>query len=91
MFFYVYVLYSKKDNQYYTGYTSNLHKRIEEHKNKATRSTTHRQPLILIYYEASGNKQDARAREKYLKSSPGKKFLSRRLYYQRHNDHESLL
>ena len=31
MFFYIYVLESKKDKELYIGYTNNLRKRIEEH------------------------------------------------------------
>jgi predicted GIY-YIG superfamily endonuclease len=30
-FYFVYILKSEKDNNFYTGYTQNLHKRIEEH------------------------------------------------------------
>jgi len=30
--FYVYILKSEKDHNFYTGYTRNLQKRLEEHK-----------------------------------------------------------
>jgi len=36
-------------------------------------------PLELIYYEACINEEDARAREKYLKSGMGKRYLKNRL------------
>ena len=70
--FYVYVLLSLKDNKYYTGYTSDLKKRIELHNKGMVISTKLRRPLILIYWEGCLNQQDATRREKYLKSGNGK-------------------
>ena len=34
---------------------------------------------VLIYYEASINKEDAMARERYLKSGMGKRYIKNRL------------
>ena len=42
-------------------------------------STKGRVPFELIYYEACVNEQDARIREKYLKSGRGKRYLKNRL------------
>lgn len=70
---YVYVLFSKKDNEFYTGYTNNIDKRITEHLKGLVSSTKNRIPLELIYYEACLNQQDATHREKYLKTTYGKK------------------
>jgi len=42
-------------------------------------STKNRRPLKLIYYEACINEEDARRRERYLKSGMGKKYLKNRL------------
>jgi len=77
--FYVYVIQSKKDTKWYTGFTDNLRKRFKEHNNGKTFSTKGRGPFELIYYEACVNKQDARARESYLKSGMGKRYLKNRL------------
>lgn len=55
---YVYVLLSLKDGKFYTGYTENLDRRIEEHTNGVTASTKFRQPFELIYYEASRNRSE---------------------------------
>jgi putative endonuclease len=38
-----------------------------------------RVPLKLIYYEAHTSKEDALRREKYFKSSPGKRTLNQML------------
>jgi putative endonuclease len=77
--FYVYVLYSESDHQLYTGYTNNLRRRIEEHNKGKVISTKNRIPFILIYSEACLHQADAIAREKYLKTGMGKKFLKNRL------------
>jgi len=77
--FYIYVLQSLKDNDFYTGYTDNLKERIIEHNKGKVRSTVNRRPLKLIYYEACLNQQDATHREKYLKTSWGKRYIKTRL------------
>lgn len=79
MFYYVYVLKSKKDSKLYTGYTKNLKLRFEHHNRGLVESTKNRQPLILIYYEACLNQRDATHREKYLKRHYGKMYLKNRL------------
>lgn len=76
---YVYVLQSKRDGDWYTGYTGNLEKCLEDHNNGDVRSTKGREPFQLIYYEACVNQKDAVNREKYLKSGNGKKYLRNRL------------
>jgi putative endonuclease len=78
-FYYTYVLLSQKDNKFYTGYTSDLKRRFEEHNNGLVASTKNRRPLVLVYFEACLNQQDATHREKYLKSFHGKMFIRNRL------------
>ena len=77
--YYVYVIQSKNDKQFYTGFTRDLQNRFREHNSGGVPSTKKRGPFELIYYEASLNKQDALAREKYLKSGMGKRYLKNRL------------
>jgi putative endonuclease len=76
---YVYVLQSLEDSNFYTGCTNNLNKRFKEHNNGKVDSTKYRKPLKLIYYEVCINKEDAFAREKYLKSGMGKRYIKNRL------------
>ena len=78
-FYYTYVLQSLKDGKKYTGYTSNLPLRLEQHNLGKVVSTKHRRPFKLIYFEACISQQDAINREKYLKSFYGKQFLGKRL------------
>ena len=79
MFYLTYVLHSKKDNKFYTGYTKNLKLRFEQHQKGLIESTRDRRPLKLIYFEGCLNQQDALRREKYLKTFYGKMFLHNRL------------
>ena len=77
--FYTYVLFSQKDYKFYTGYTSDLKKRLHSHNNGEVFSTKNRRPLELIYYETCLNQEDALYREKYLKSTYGKRYIKNRL------------
>lgn len=79
--FYTYVLKSKKDQRLYIGFSSNLKKRIDDHRNGRVVSTKHRRSFDLIFYEAFKDKKDALRREKYLKSSKGKSTLRLMLRY----------
>jgi len=77
--FYIYVLRSDKSGRLYTGFTSDLRKRLAEHQNGKSPYTKHRGPYELIYYEACMDHNDAAAREKYLKRGMGKRYLNNRL------------
>jgi putative endonuclease len=79
MFFYVYILESLLDGKRYIGYTNDLKKRIKEHKNGQVFSTRSRLPVDLIYYEACTNPDDAKRRERYLKTTQGARFIGLRL------------
>ena len=79
MLYYTYVLLSERDGHFYTGFTSNLKLRFEQHNKGLVESTKDRRPLQLLYYEACLNQNDATRREKYLKTYHGKMFLKRRL------------
>ena len=75
----LYVLQSTKDNRWYTGFTADLRKRFKEHNADLHGWTKHRGPFNLIYYEACHNEQDAKSRERYLKTGMGKRYLKTRL------------
>jgi putative endonuclease len=77
--FYIYVLKSKKDRKLYIGFTANLIKRFEEHKNGKVNCTKYRRPLELIYYEAYKNREIAEKRERQLKSGKAHVALKKRL------------
>ena len=77
--YYVYVLQSLKDNEFYTGFTDNLERRVKEHNNQEELSTKSRAPFRLVYFEGCLSKKDVLAREKQLKSGKGKKYLKVRI------------
>lgn len=77
--FYVYVLKSEMDGMFYTGFTTNLKRRISEHNSGRAVSTCWRRPFKLIYAEICFDREDALRRETYLKSGNGKIYLNKRL------------
>ena len=79
--FYVYVLHSDHDAGLYIGYSSDLKKRLAQHKRGAATATSYRGPWKLIYYEAYVEQADALGRERYLKSGSGRRFLRAQLQH----------
>lgn len=79
MFYYTYVLRSKKDNELYVGWTKDLRGRLVEHNSGKVFSTKDRVPFELIYYEACQSEKRAVEREKALKTGFGRAYLKRRI------------
>jgi putative endonuclease len=77
--YYVYILQSLKDKMFYVGSTPDLKIRIEKHNKGLVYSTKIRRPFKLVYYEACLDKNDAIKRERYLKTSWGKRYIKNRL------------
>lgn len=77
--YYVYVLLSLKDQDFYVGKTSNLEERLELHHSGRVPSTSDRRPLRFLYAEMTPTEADAGCREIYLKTSWGKRYLRTRL------------
>ena len=75
---YVYFLLLN-NNKIYTGSTSNLKQRFSEHQNGKVKSTAYKQPLKLIHYEAFLLKSDALRRERFLKTTEGKRLLKQQI------------
>jgi putative endonuclease len=64
----VYILASKRSGTLYIGVTSNLIKRIWEHKNNLVKGFTKRYNVHnLVWYELHANMESAILREKMLK------------------------
>jgi len=87
---YVYILESLKDKRTYTGSTNNLKKRLEEHNKGYVRATKNRRPLQCIYFEKFRTEAEVRKREKYLKSSAGRKFIKEKIFNNRNNKSKSI-
>jgi len=74
---YVYFLFLN-NQKIYKGFTANLKRRIGEHKAGKVNSTKNRNP-ILIHYEGYLLKTDAERREKFLKTTEGRRLLKQQL------------
>jgi putative endonuclease len=67
---YVYILQSQKEPDYfYKGSTNDLRRRVGQHNNGLVSSTRTRLPYKLVYYEAYLSEYAARIRESSIKSS----------------------
>ncbi|MEI8143173.1 MAG: GIY-YIG nuclease family protein [Candidatus Berkelbacteria bacterium] len=66
--YYVYILASKKNGVLYIGVTSNLEKRVYEHKNHLYEGFTDKYFVgRLVYYEETSDIKSAILREKQMK------------------------
>ena len=72
--YYIYILFNKRNGTLYVGVTSNLKKRIWEHKNKFVDGFTKKYGVDKLgYYETTENIESAILREKQLKAGTRKK------------------
>ena len=70
----IYIMASKRNGTLYTGVTSDLAKRIYQHKNAVTPGFGHRYDCkILVYYEMHDDMLGAITREKQIKAGSRKK------------------
>jgi putative endonuclease len=66
--YYVYILCSKRNGTLYTGVTSDIIKRIYEHKNNLVEGFTNKYCVhCLVWYEMHQNADSAIQREKQIK------------------------
>lgn len=77
--FFVYLLKSQKDGNYYIGQTSDLDQRLIEHNSGFVQSTKYRTPFDMIGFEKYSTRDEARWREYSLKKSAQqrRKFISK--------------
>ncbi len=75
--YYVYIMTNISHASLYTGITSNLKKRIWQHKEKQVEGFTERYNISkLVYYEAFNDIQYALQREKQIKAGSRQKKLN---------------
>ena len=77
LMFYAYVLKSLNHDFLYKGHCENTEERLAEHNAGKTKSIRPYIPFQLIYKEAFATREEAIAREKYFKTSAGRRFLKK--------------
>ena len=74
---YIYILKSLKDAKSYVGSTNDLTRRIGEHNTGKCKSTKARIPMELVYMEEYDTLGEARKRERFLKTTSGRRVLKK--------------
>jgi len=77
--YYTYILKSSKSKTFYTGWTTDLIKRLAEHNSGKSQATKPFVPWKLVYYSAFETENLAKDFELYLKSGSGRSFAYKRL------------
>ena len=75
MIYSVYVLYSAKHQKHYTGFTSELNKRLLSHNSLGKGWTARYRPWVIIHTKEFEEKNDAMHYEKWLKTGVGRDFI----------------
>jgi putative endonuclease len=68
-------IYLKVNEKTYVGLTNNIQRRLYEHNSGKSKYSKAYIPWELIYSEKLPTRKDARVREKYLKSTSGRRFI----------------
>ena len=71
----VYILYSSKIDQYYTGYTNDLDRRLSEHNRRKGKYTDRGIPWVLVHTEIFSEKKEAQERELEIKAQKSRRYI----------------
>jgi len=74
---FIYILLSKSAPKTYTGVSCDPIKRLREHNTGSNNYTKRYKPWELFYTESFNTRHEALARERYLKSHAGRKFIKK--------------
>jgi putative endonuclease len=77
MNYFVYILYSPSFIRTYVGQTDNPENRLQYHNSGRVRSTKAYIPWVMIYSEKFISRAEAMKREKWFKSSAGRKLIKK--------------
>jgi len=73
--FFTYIIYSQKIDKYYTGQTSDINRRLEEHNRGKTPSMATGMPWKLMYSHEFQSRHEAVKLEKSIKKRGASRFL----------------
>jgi putative endonuclease len=73
--YYVYILLNEAKSRTYTGVTDDVNKRLAEHNAGKVKSSQPYRPYKVIHIESFETLKEARQKEKYYKSTSGRRRL----------------
>ncbi len=76
--FFVYVLRSTVNGNFYVGMTENITARLLRHNKGENKSTKAHRPWELFFSESFDTRVEARKREVYLKAGSGKEYIKKK-------------
>ncbi len=79
MKYYTYVLFSAKYKRLYKGHTEDLENRLSLHNSGQVKSTKPFIPWVVKYYEVFTTRDEAIKRERYFKTSAGRRYIKSKL------------
>ncbi|UOB18483.1 GIY-YIG nuclease family protein [Abyssalbus ytuae] len=71
---FVYIIYSHKFARFYVGMSQDVKERLRQHNSGTVKSTKAFLPWVVCYQEVFETIEEARKREKYLKSAAGRRW-----------------
>jgi putative endonuclease len=71
----LYILYSQSSDRFYVGSTNNLQRRLSEHNRKKGKFTDAGIPWNIVYTEIYDSRNEAKAREVFIKSRKSRQFI----------------
>jgi putative endonuclease len=77
--YYAYVLKSVNHDYYYKGHCHDLEKRLSQHNSGMTESLRPYIPFRMVYAESFELESEAIKREKYFKTSAGRRYLKKKI------------
>ena len=75
MDFVVYILFSLKLDKFYTGYTTDIAKRIVEHNSGISDFTSKATDWKVVYIENFSTREEAMKRERAIKGKKSRKYI----------------
>jgi len=78
--YYLYILLNNQKSRTYTGVTNNLDKRFKEHNEGKVSSSSPYRPYHIAYTECFETLKEAKQREKFFKTTTGRRKLQKLLF-----------
>lgn len=81
--YYVYILYSKSRDRFYTGHANDVGDRFIRHNQGRSKATKTGRPWRLVYAEQYGTRSKAVQRETQIKNMKSRKYIMEliKMYY----------